>query len=1505
MTSASLHVPVATWPTPLTHEVSALCPTRHALSALVTGSSTGPLCLWAVDSSCLLVPRIVLLGHTAPVVWIASCLFEHSEALVSLCSGGSLNVWDPRDGRCLCSASGPLLPTTTVGTLLPQLSHVVVGGESAALVVVQLSAMATRCVLSPLDGWCLAVATSNGSAEQRAIGTPLVCLTATSVSAWRVSIDASGAVDGASLALRCVIPPPPPLPPLAGKNAGRYAPHLLVRTRVYAKRRKPKRHAYDDEPIYESIGEEEDNGIAAETAQGAAEMSSPPPLAYPAHRHSQMSADASWLLRLSADGTLAVYALNLCLCQGLTPTVADGSSKSTPMPATPATPAASVPEAALSARLSPNSLASCAAKPGRVNDLPPTASDGATSRSTESVATVLCVLLRPSSAGCAEGWAGARLVRHGNDWAVIAWSLATAPTLFLLAHTMADMACEDTATAHAISACARLTLDTTTADTVHAARSMCASAVAAQWLPWLLRPATRKEAHGDSEDGGGSAAEDEGERVYAIVLADEAGDLHVLAERQQCNCGVPLESVGSAPLEHGWPEQNVNAATVSSSRVVAHEGVPVLLLLGHTDGSLSKTPLPGGLQTELIEDDGDDNGGGRESRMPHRCWAEHRHSGRVTDVMMLRNSSSDRQVAERMTFASASSEGEVYVWALPEMCRLRAFHQHASAVTHLMQPSAGVPLHMEPWFLAVAADGSISVYDVSPLLPPPLVGASYPAEPPSSAAGRVELVVLLNGHAEPVRELVWRPAEQMLFVRCSCKEPGAPSVCCNGRGVTGAPFSRHASTWTPLSDCGSMLYVWQLPAGRLSRVLYGAEARSHLHSMRCSPLSQHVPDVVSSREGRRMMQHASTSRRLVENVRVGLGTGSSPLHALIFNIKRLAGSAKKEAQRRENADQRSKFPLLHRRSFRDVSSCADAAAVPATVTLSRQDKPSFAEDGNAGAGGEGDTGDYGSGGDCGSGGDNGNGRHRLGESAGGTPSDVIACQSALSFLCCWGVDTEFDVQCRDEIGLRPTARAVTYGVRGHGSNFSFLTPRAQTRTHRWQCSSHVTALHSISAVALANTLMMLPGYDEVRNVCSLLVTHFSVALPERFTDFCAPSLSLLARHYVDSVEEVQEAARALLEGTIHRMCPEVRAQIVAAWAPRVLSLASSPPGAAAAYDLSSPQGVSVLVLAVLASRFGAPLEPAIGKVVVKQLLGQLEHPAQLHRSSAAELIGKGYHVWQRHVGDPPYLIRTLFHLSVAHIDSASGDADVDGIGSNGPQDVTPGTSQAPVLNRVHAALLAVGAVEPRHFCRAMGERAVQMGGSSAVRIAAVAAMISLVKARGTSLDADLPVVVNAVLRPLDPSVPQLREGCLAASTAALRELVKRYPMMSFHQGTQRLAVGTVEGVVVIYDLRTATKWRILQGHEKRVSALSFSSSGEYVASFAAEEQTLRWWLAGAHGFFGFLGLQGSCLHVTAVEQSLISSLGGGAIIGIEWTSQHAVTLTYNRQPVGSFTRPTQ
>ena len=66
-----------------------------------------------------------------------------------------------------------------------------------------------------------------------------------------------------------------------------------------------------------------------------------------------------------------------------------------------------------------------------------------------------------------------------------------------------------------------------------------------------------------------------------------------------------------------------------------------------------------------------------------------------------------------------------------------------------------------------------------------------------------------------------------------------------------------------------------------------------------------------------------------------------------------------------------------------------------------------------------------------------------------------------------------------------------------------------------------------------------------------------------------------------------------------------------------------------------------------------------------------------------------------------------------------------------------GASGWAAANHFHSALLAVGAAEPRLFCRAMGDHAVQMGGPHAGRIAAVNAVIALVKTRSVNLVAEL------------------------------------------------------------------------------------------------------------------------------------------------------------------------
>ncbi|CAI5742565.1 unnamed protein product [Hyaloperonospora brassicae] len=113
-------------------------------------------------------------------------------------------------------------------------------------------------------------------------------------------------------------------------------------------------------------------------------------------------------------------------------------------------------------------------------------------------------------------------------------------------------------------------------------------------------------------------------------------------------------------------------------------------------------------------------------------------------------------------------------------------------------------------------------------------------------------------------------------------------------------------------------------------------------------------------------------------------------------------------------------------------------------------------------------------------------------------------------------------------------------------------------------------------------------------------------------------------------------------------------------------------------------------------------------------------------------------------------------------------------------------------------------------------------------------------------------------------------------------------MVDFHKETQRLALGTMEAVIVIYDLRTATKWRVLDGHASAVSAVRFRSDGRVLVSYAARDGSVRWWNSGNAGLFGgMLKMHQSCLKehtLTAVKEGPHSGAPasmGGASAGLK------------------------
>jgi WD40 repeat protein len=63
--------------------------------------------------------------------------------------------------------------------------------------------------------------------------------------------------------------------------------------------------------------------------------------------------------------------------------------------------------------------------------------------------------------------------------------------------------------------------------------------------------------------------------------------------------------------------------------------------------------------------------------------------------------------------------------------------------------------------------------------------------------------------------------------------------------------------------------------------------------------------------------------------------------------------------------------------------------------------------------------------------------------------------------------------------------------------------------------------------------------------------------------------------------------------------------------------------------------------------------------------------------------------------------------------------------------------------------------------------------------------------------------------------------------------------------TQRLAVGTTEGALIMYDLKTAIRLYVLEGHQKSVTGCSFSPDGRRLVTLSLEESVVLVWKVGS------------------------------------------------------------
>lgn len=142
---------------------------------------------------------------------------------------------------------------------------------------------------------------------------------------------------------------------------------------------------------------------------------------------------------------------------------------------------------------------------------------------------------------------------------------------------------------------------------------------------------------------------------------------------------------------------------------------------------------------------------------------------------------------------------------------------------------------------------------------------------------------------------------------------------------------------------------------------------------------------------------------------------------------------------------------------------------------------------------------------------------------------------------------------------------------------------------------------------------------------------------------------------------------------------------------------------------------------------------------------------------------------------------------------------------------------------------------------------------------------------GEHLERHLIQLVQILLRCLDPNDLALRKNSHKFISVILSTMVKMFPMVAFHHDSQRLAVGTHDGPIGIYDVRTSAKWKILEGHTSNVTCLAFDTTGNYLASYSAVDLTLKLWKVGNTGFFSTI-MGGTGKSTKQVKMSPLDSV---------------------------------
>ncbi|GAA96452.1 hypothetical protein E5Q_03119 [Mixia osmundae IAM 14324] len=375
----------------------------------------------------------------------------------------------------------------------------------------------------------------------------------------------------------------------------------------------------------------------------------------------------------------------------------------------------------------------------------------------------------------------------------------------------------------------------------------------------------------------------------------------------------------------------------------------------------------------------------------------------------------------------------------------------------------------------------------------------------------------------------------------------------------------------------------------------------------------------------------------------------------------------------------------------------------------------------------------------------------------------------------------------------------------------------------WCLSAEMTAYLQLCFCTLCYLVI---DRSDVAELSQVLSEHAMTLHPSVGADYKPPSLSVLAEYWLDQDDAINKAARLLMDVHIAALPRAARIDLTTSLH---IPYISSEQFDEAVRHSDLPR--SVLVLGLVAVADASVVSNGSLRNLAHAIAMLLRHATPpLLQSLAVEMAIRGFTLWQAHI-DAVAIVHALVHLASASKDPALVE----------------------MRKAARQAILRIAQLNTALFVTTIVNDLKSSASDITSQNAAMQLIAFIVRREPEILLSSIPRLIEGIVKCLDPFSNTKRGNFLQSATLVLSDIVDAYAVVDFYPEGQRLAVGSAEGAVIVYDLKTATRLHVLENHRRAVAACSFSPDGyRLVSASLLEGKVVVWKMAyGLMGLFSF------------------------------------------------------